>query len=49
MDGVHSFFEVIGGLTENIRFDNLSPVVKKVLKGDARLYTVSDPSSLYDG
>ena len=39
MDGVHSFFERIGGLTENIRFDNLSPVVKKVLEGSSRLYT----------
>lgn len=39
MDGVHSFFETIGGVPANIRFDNLSPVVKKVLKGDVRLYT----------
>ena len=39
MDGVHRFFESIGGMTENVRFDNLSPVVKKVLKGSARIYT----------
>ena len=39
MDGVHSFFETIGGLTLNIRFDNLSPCVKKVLEGSKRLYT----------
>jgi transposase len=39
IDGIHSFFESIGGMTENIRFDNLSPCVKKVLKGDKRLYT----------
>jgi transposase len=39
MDGVHSFFETIGGMTENIRFDNLSPVVKDILKDGGRLYT----------
>lgn len=39
MDGIHGFFETIGGMTENIRFDNLSPCVKKVLKGGDRLYT----------
>lgn len=39
IDGVHRFFDTIGGMTENIRFDNLSPCVKKVLKGDERLYT----------
>jgi transposase len=38
-EGVHSFFERLGGMTENIRFDNLSPVVKKVLKGSERIYT----------
>ena len=38
-DGLHSFFEDIGGLTQNIRFDNLSPCVKKVLKGNERIYT----------
>jgi transposase len=41
MDGLHSFFEVIGGMTENIRFDNLSPVVKKVLRGSERIYTAA--------
>lgn len=39
MDGIHSFFEGIGGMTEKIRFDNLSPCVRKVLKGNDRLYT----------
>jgi len=39
MDGVHSFFEKIGGMTDKIRFDNLSPCVKKVLEGSNRLYT----------
>lgn len=39
MDGAHYFFDSIGGITENVRFDNLSPVVKKVLKGSERLYT----------
>lgn len=40
-DGMHSFFTAIGGMTESIRIDNLSPCVKKVLKGDARVYTES--------
>ena len=39
IDGIHEFFQSIGGMTENIRFDNLSPCVKKVLKGSERLYT----------
>ncbi len=39
MDGVQSFFETIGGMTKNIRFDNLSPVVKKILPEGGRLYT----------
>jgi transposase len=39
IDGVHSFFEGLGGMTRSIRFDNLAPVVKKVLKGNQRLYT----------
>ncbi len=38
-DGIHSFFEAIGGMTDKIRFDNLSPAVKKVLKGSDRIYT----------
>lgn len=40
-DGMHSFFESIGGMTESIRFDNLTPVVKKILKGSERVYTDS--------
>lgn len=39
MDGNHSFFESVGGMSENIRFDNLAPAVKRVLKGGDRLYT----------
>jgi len=39
MDGVHSFFEIIGGMPEAIRFDNLSPCVKKVLGNGKRIYT----------
>ena len=39
MEGVHSFFEAAGGMSENIRFDNLSPCVKQVLKGNKRIYT----------
>lgn len=39
IDGIHSFFEGIGGVTENIRIDNLSPCVKKVLQGRKRLWT----------
>ena len=39
MDGFHSFCEKAGGMPENIRFDNLSPCVRKVLKGNERLYT----------
>jgi transposase len=41
MDGIHSFFERAGGMSEKIRFDNLSPCVKRVLKGDSRIYTES--------
>jgi transposase len=40
-DGVFSFFEFIGGITEDMRFDNLAPVVAKVLKGNERIYTKS--------
>ncbi len=39
IDGIHSFFETLGGMSENIRFDNLAPVVKRVLEGSKRLYT----------
>lgn len=41
MDGVHSFFETIGGMTENVRIDNLSPCVARVLKGSKRKWTVA--------
>lgn len=41
VDGIHEFFNHIGGMTEAIRIDNLSPCVKKVLKGSDRLYTDS--------
>jgi transposase len=39
IDGKHCFFEKIGGLTDHVRIDNLSPAVRKVLEGDRRLYT----------
>jgi transposase len=39
IDGVHCFFEKLGGRSKNIRFDNLAPCVKKVLEGSNRLYT----------
>ncbi len=39
IDGIHSFFEQAGGMTKNIRFDNLSPCVRRVLKGNSRLDT----------
>lgn len=32
IDGIHSFFEKSGGMTEKIRFDNLAPCVKKFSK-----------------
>lgn len=38
-EGFHSFFESVGGMSKGVRFDNLSPVVKKVLKGSERHYT----------
>lgn len=41
MDGVHNFFEKIGGLTENIRIDNLSPCVAKILPDNKRLWTAA--------
>lgn len=41
IDGIHSFFEFIGGMTKNIRIDNLSPCVSKVHKGSRRTYTAS--------
>ena len=39
IDGVHSTFEQAGGLTENVRIDNLAPCVSKVKKGNERIYT----------
>jgi transposase len=39
MDGIHEFFESLGGQPRAIRIDNLAPCVKKVLKGSERLYT----------
>jgi transposase len=39
IDGFHSFFESAGGMTDSVRFDNLAPCVRKVLKGDERIYT----------
>ena len=39
MDGIHRFFEEIGGQTGAIRIDNLSPCVSKVLAGDKRVWT----------
>jgi transposase len=41
MDGVHTFFENVGGMTTNLRFDNLSPCVRQVCSGQKRLYTES--------
>jgi transposase len=41
MDGVHHFFENIGGLTSNIRIDNLSPCVVKVLPNSKRIWTAA--------
>jgi len=50
MDGVHSFYEVIGGMTKNIRFDNLSPCVKKIRSGSERIYTEAfDRAARYYG
>lgn len=39
MDGIYEFFSHIGGMTKNIRIDNLSPCVSKVYKGSKRKYT----------
>lgn len=46
MNGCHSFFEYIEGMPENIRIDNLSPCVTKVLKGNKRKYTQSFEKSI---
>lgn len=37
--GMHAFFEVVGGVPENARFDNLSPCVAKIRSGSQRIYT----------
>lgn len=39
MDGIHSFFESLGGMTKNIRIDNLSACVTRVLKHGDRIWT----------
>lgn len=39
MDGIHSFFELIGGMPRSIRLDNLSPCIKKILPNGKRIYT----------
>lgn len=39
MDGVHRFFAKLGGMPKNIRIDNLAPCVRKVQKGNSRVYT----------
>lgn len=41
MDGIHRFFEEIGGQTGAIRIDNLSPCVSKVLSGSKRVWTAA--------
>jgi transposase len=38
-EGAHRFFIQAGGIPRNVRIDNLSPCVAKVLKGDNRIYT----------
>lgn len=39
LDGIHSFFESIGGMTKVIRIDNLSPCVKEIGRGTERGFT----------
>lgn len=46
MDGIHEFFESIGGQPKAIRIDNLAPCVKKVLSGSKRLYTDAFQSAM---
>lgn len=38
-DGIHGFFEKVGGMTESIRIDNLSAAVVEILRGSNRKYT----------
>jgi transposase len=40
-EGIHLFYESIGGITREIRFDNLSPCVNEVLEGKKRDYTAA--------
>ena len=46
MDGIHHFFEGLGGMTQNIRIDNLSACVAKVLKSDERIWTLAFKRSI---
>lgn len=39
VEGLHSCMELLGGVPGNLRFDNLSPCVTKILKGKDRIYT----------
>jgi len=39
IEGLHAFFESIGGIPGEVRIDNLSPCIKKILKDGKRLYT----------
>ena len=39
MDGIHGFFEDLGGRTKNVRIDNLSACVARVLTGNQRIWT----------
>ncbi len=41
IDGIHSTYEKAGGLTRNVRIDNLSPCVAKIRSGADRLYTAA--------
>ncbi len=41
MEGIHFFFDDLGGMTQEIRIDNLSPCVAKVHNGSRRTYTES--------
>jgi transposase len=39
IDGIHSTFAQAGGLTKNVRIDNLSPCVAAIRRGNERIYT----------
>ena len=45
-EGCHRFFEKMGGITQNVRIDNLSPCVVKVLQGSKRIYTKAHERSM---